>query len=45
MKHYGRLPINLKMLIEGEEEIGSENLDKFVKANKEMLKAEKQKSG
>lgn len=34
------LPLNIKFLIEGEEEIGSENLDAFVKANKELLKAD-----
>lgn len=31
------LPCNVKVLIEGEEEIGSENLDQFVKNNKELL--------
>src|SRR6478609_5415208 len=31
---------NLKFMIEGEEEIGSDNLAKFVKANKEKLKAD-----
>lgn len=31
------LPCNVKVLIEGEEEIGSENLDEFVKSNKELL--------
>lgn len=40
MKHNGGLPVNLKMLIEGEEEVGSANLDKFVKAHKELLKAD-----
>lgn len=32
-----RLPINLKILIEGEEEIGSPNLALFVRERKEML--------
>lgn len=32
------LPINVKVLIEGEEEIGSENLDTFIAENKELLK-------
>ncbi|NUN68743.1 MAG: dipeptidase [Bacteroidetes bacterium] len=40
MKHEGRLPVNIKMLIEGEEEIGSRNLEDFVKQNKQMLKAD-----
>lgn len=34
------LPVNLKFIIEGEEEIGSPNLAKFVQANKELLKAD-----
>jgi acetylornithine deacetylase/succinyl-diaminopimelate desuccinylase-like protein len=36
----GSLPLNVKFLIEGEEEIGSENLAIFIKQNKEMLKAD-----
>jgi acetylornithine deacetylase/succinyl-diaminopimelate desuccinylase-like protein len=34
------LTSNIKFLIEGEEEIGSPNLGKFVAANKELLKAD-----
>src|ERR1017187_8859133 len=34
------LPCNVKFMIEGEEEVGSENLGAFVKANKEKLKAD-----
>lgn len=34
------LPCNIKFIIEGEEEIGSPNLATFVKANKELLKAD-----
>lgn len=34
------LPVNVKILIEGEEEIGSINLDNFIEANKEMLKCD-----
>lgn len=34
------LPCNVKLMIEGEEEIGSENLAIFVKENKALLKAD-----
>jgi len=34
------LPVNVKVLIEGEEEIGSVNLDKFIERNTEMLKCD-----
>lgn len=34
------LTCNVKFMIEGEEEVGSDNLDKFVIANKEKLKAD-----
>ncbi len=40
MKVYGRLPINVKLIIEGEEEVGSENIYKYVRANKRKLKAD-----
>ncbi|MDX9993296.1 MAG: dipeptidase [Anaerolineales bacterium] len=36
----GKLPINVKFLIEGEEEIGSPSLPKWIEANKELLKAD-----
>jgi acetylornithine deacetylase/succinyl-diaminopimelate desuccinylase-like protein len=36
----GKLPVNVKFLIEGEEEIGSPHLQKFITAHKELLKAE-----
>jgi len=32
-----KLPVNVKFIIEGEEEIGSENLEKFLKSNKKLL--------
>ena len=34
------LPCNVKFMIEGEEEVGSENLETFVKANTERLKCD-----
>lgn len=34
------LPCNIKFMIEGEEEVGSENLEIFVRANKEKLAAD-----
>jgi acetylornithine deacetylase/succinyl-diaminopimelate desuccinylase-like protein len=36
----GSLPCNVKMMIEGEEEVGSTNLGIFVKANKQRLAAD-----
>ncbi len=36
----GTFACNIKFMIEGEEEVGSENLDVFVKENKEKLKAD-----
>jgi acetylornithine deacetylase/succinyl-diaminopimelate desuccinylase-like protein len=40
MMQNGDLPCNTKFMIEGEEEVGSNNLGIFVKANKERLKAD-----
>lgn len=37
LRNTGSLPVNIKLLIEGEEEIGSEHLEGFVKERKEML--------
>jgi acetylornithine deacetylase/succinyl-diaminopimelate desuccinylase-like protein len=34
------LPVNIKFFLEGEEEIGSPSLGKFLQANKELLKAD-----
>lgn len=35
-----KLPVNVKFILEGEEEIGSESLEKFLKTNKKMLKCD-----
>jgi len=40
MKTMGKLPLNVKFLIEGEEEIGSPNLEIFLKQNKKLLKCD-----
>lgn len=40
LKQAGRLPVNMKFLIEGEEEVGSANLDRFVQSHKEQLAAD-----
>src|ERR1700753_3561024 len=40
MMQTNTLPCNIKFMIEGEEEVGSNNLGIFVKANKEKLKAD-----
>jgi len=40
MTQTNTLPANVKFIIEGEEEIGSPNLATFVKANKNLLKAD-----
>jgi len=40
LKQNGKLPVNMKFLIEGEEEVGSANLDDFIKAHKDLLTAD-----
>src|SRR3954452_23866644 len=40
MKQSGRLPVNIKFILEGEEEVGSEHLDDFIKAHKPELAAD-----
>lgn len=37
LKTVGKLPVNIKFLIEGEEEAGSNHLDEFIENNREML--------
>lgn len=39
-KTVGKLPVNVKLLIEGEEEIGSPNLYSFLKNNSKLLKCD-----
>ncbi len=38
--HGGQLPLNLKFLIEGEEEVGGESISKYVPEHKDKLKAD-----
>lgn len=40
LKTKGSLPLNIKFLIEGEEEVGSVNLDPFVRAHRDRLKCD-----
>ena len=40
MKVNGRLPVNLKLLIEGEEEVGSLHLESFIREHRKMLDAD-----
>ena len=40
MKTYGKLPCNVKLIFEGEEEIGSPNLEPFAKAHPELLECD-----
>jgi acetylornithine deacetylase/succinyl-diaminopimelate desuccinylase-like protein len=37
LKQNGRLPVNIKFILEGEEEVGSVNLDDFVRSHKAEL--------
>ncbi len=36
----GKLPINVKVIIEGEEEVGGESIEKYVREHREKLKAD-----
>jgi acetylornithine deacetylase/succinyl-diaminopimelate desuccinylase-like protein len=40
LKQSGRLPVNIKFILEGEEEVGSVNLDDFIRAHKGELGAD-----
>ena len=40
LKQNGRLPVNMKFLLEGEEEVGSVNLDDFIRGHKADLAAD-----
>ena len=40
LKAQGTLPVNLKLLIEGEEEVGSAHLDAFIQSHQELLQAD-----
>jgi acetylornithine deacetylase/succinyl-diaminopimelate desuccinylase-like protein len=40
LKNGGALPVNIKIIFEGEEEIGSEHLPQFVAEHKELLKSD-----
>jgi acetylornithine deacetylase/succinyl-diaminopimelate desuccinylase-like protein len=40
LKTQGTLPVNIKMLVEGEEEVGSRNLDAFFKEHKDRLQSD-----
>lgn len=40
LKNNNLLPVNIKLIIEGEEEVGSVHLDDFIEKNKDLLKCD-----
>ena len=40
MRAHGRLPVNVKFVIEGEEEVGSNNLERFLEGNREKVRCD-----
>ena len=40
LKTSGKLPVNVKFVLEGEEEVGSPSLDPFIEANRQLLAAD-----
>lgn len=40
LKTAGRLPVNVKFVIEGEEEVGSRNLDDFLASHRDLVKCD-----
>ncbi|WP_026443167.1 dipeptidase [Pseudacidobacterium ailaaui] len=38
--HQGRLPVNVRVILEGEEEVGGESIAKFIREHPEQLKAD-----
>src|SRR3954469_18984567 len=40
MKQNGKLPVNMRIILEGEEEVGSVNLDNFIREHKAELSAD-----